>query len=72
MRRRDDSVALDRDERRTLSHPRIDDELTGLALELAKQAGDRDGAPGHDGGDVGVDEPGQLLAIGTTKRTHLE
>lgn len=44
----------------------------GLALELGENPGNGHRPAWHDGGDVGVDERGQLVAIATTERTHLE
>jgi hypothetical protein len=59
----DDPLAAQRDERRAAGHPRVDDDLARLALELAEHRVDRDRPPRHDGLDVGVDERGELLAV---------
>ncbi len=60
------------DERRAIGDPRVDDELAGLALEPREHRVDGDGDPGHDGGDVGVDERRQLLPVAAPERAHLD
>jgi hypothetical protein len=46
--------------------------LAGLALELAHDRVDGDGDAGDDGGGVGVDQPGQLLAVVAAERADLD
>jgi hypothetical protein len=72
VRRSDDATALLRHERPPLEHPRIDDELARLPLEVAQHGVDGDGRAGDDGRRVCVDERRQLLAIGSPERTHLD
>ena len=59
------------DQRRTLADPRIDDELPGLALQLAEHGTDRDPHSRHHGRGVGVHQIGQLLAVTAVKGAHL-
>ncbi len=60
----DDPVVLVGDERLPLDDPAVDDELAGLGLEMAEQRLHRQGGAGQDGGDVGVDQSGQLVPVG--------
>ena len=55
-----------------LGHPGVDDELPGVALQLAHDGVDRHRDAGHDGLDVGVDQGGELLAVGPAERAHLD
>ena len=55
-----------------LGHPGVDDELPGVALQLAHDGVDRHRDAGHDGLDVGVDQRGELLAVGPAERAHLD
>jgi hypothetical protein len=68
VRTADDRVALDRNERAALDHPRIDDRFARLALELVQKRVDGHRDAGNDGGHVRIHERGQLLAVGTTER----
>jgi hypothetical protein len=54
-----------------LAHPRIDDGLAGLALQVAEHRADRHPDARHDGRDVGVHQIGQLVPVTTVKGTHL-
>jgi hypothetical protein len=67
-----DAIADARHERRARDRPRIDDRLLGLALELAQHRVDRHRHTRQDGLDVGVDERGELLAVGALERTDLD
>jgi hypothetical protein len=55
-----------------LGHPRVDDELARVALQLAQDGVDRHHHAWHDGLNVGVDQGGQLLAVGAAERAHLD
>ncbi len=67
-----DAPPLLRDEGEPFGDPRIDDELARLPLELVQDRVDRNGHAGHDGGDVGVDERGQLDPVVTAEAAHLD
>lgn len=51
--------------------PRVHDVLTWLTLELREDCGSWQREPGHQSGDVGVDQPCELLAIAPGEWAHL-
>jgi hypothetical protein len=53
-------------------HPGVDDELARVALQLAHDGVDRHRDARHDRLDVGVDQRGQLLAVGPAERAHTD
>jgi len=54
-------------------HPGVDDELPRVALQLAQHRVDRHRNARYDRLDVGVDQRGQLLAVGPANgRTWIE
>jgi selenocysteine-specific elongation factor len=71
VRGRDDPVALLGHQGDALAHPRILDELPGLASEGAKDGVHRRAHAGHHGLGVGVDEPGELVAVVAAERPNL-
>jgi hypothetical protein len=67
VRRRRHPAALLGDERRPIDHPRVDEELAGLALELVEHGVHGHGHTGDDGLRVRVDQGGQLVAVGAAE-----
>lgn len=65
-----DASALFGDERGAFSHPAVDDELTGLPLELTHQGLHRHRHTGHHGRDVRVHQNGDLFAVTTQERPN--
>ncbi|GAA2627024.1 hypothetical protein GCM10010307_15430 [Streptomyces vastus] len=65
-------LALLGDEGDPLGHPGVGDELVGLTLEFAQHGvhGNRD--TGENGGDVSVDELGELVTVVAVEGAHLE
>ncbi|GAA1311990.1 hypothetical protein GCM10009610_30360 [Pseudonocardia xinjiangensis] len=59
------------DEGGAFADPWVDDELSGLALQLAQDGIDRDRHSRYDRLDVRVHQGGQLVAIGAAKRPYL-
>jgi len=56
---------LNCDKGAALGDPRVNDELAGIALQLAQDRVDRHRDVRHDGGDVRIDQARDLLAVGT-------
>jgi hypothetical protein len=71
-RRRGDAIVLLGDQGHPLAHPRVDDELAGLALELAEHGGDRYAHAGHDRRRMRVHQPGQLIPVTAMEPAHLD
>jgi hypothetical protein len=65
-------VMLFGDQGRPLAHPRIDDGLAGLALQVAEHRAHRHPDARHDGPGVGVHQVGQLLPVTAVEGTHLD
>jgi hypothetical protein len=59
-------------QRDPLGDPGVDDELAGVALQLAQHRVDRHRHTRHDGLDVGVDQRGELLAVGAAEGAYLD
>jgi hypothetical protein len=55
-----------------LRHPRVDDGLTGLPLQMAEHGGDRYPRPRHHGRGVRVDQRGQLIAVRAAEGAYLD
>jgi hypothetical protein len=72
VRRRGDPVVLDGDQRRPLAHPGIDDELAGLAFQLAEHRGHGHAHTGDDGREVRVYQAGQLIPVASAERAYLD
>jgi hypothetical protein len=70
--RRHERGVIDGHQAATLGDPRIDDELSGLALELGQDRVDRQGDTGDDSSDVTIDQLGQLITIATLERADLD
>ena len=58
------------DERDPVRDPRIGDELVGLSGELAEYGVDGDGYPGDHGGDMRIDQIGELITVVTVEGAH--
>ncbi|HUB40744.1 MAG TPA: hypothetical protein VMA72_18000 [Streptosporangiaceae bacterium] len=57
-------------QRQPFADPRVDDELAWLTLQVAEYRGDRRCRARHYRSRVGVDEPGQLVAVAAAERAH--
>jgi hypothetical protein len=68
----DDPAALLGDQGDALAHPGVHDELAGLAFQRAQHGVHRHAHARHHRLGVGVDEPGELIAIAATERAHLD
>jgi len=67
----DDTVTLLCHNCDSFFNPRIDDELTWLALEVTEQGVDGHRCAWNDGGDVSVHQGGHLIAVPPAERTDL-
>jgi selenocysteine-specific elongation factor len=67
-----DPAALLGDQGDALAHPGVHDELPGLAFQRAQHGVHRHAHARHHRLGVGVDEPGELIAIAATERAHLD
>jgi selenocysteine-specific elongation factor len=67
-----DPAALLGDQGDALAHPGVHDELPGLAFQRAQHGVHRHAHARHYRLGVGVDEPGELIAIAATERAHLD
>jgi hypothetical protein len=65
-------VTLLRDQRHPLAHPRIDNELTRLALQLAEDSANRHPHAGHDGLSMRIHQIRQLLPVTAVEWPHLD
>jgi selenocysteine-specific elongation factor len=65
-----DPAALLGDQGDALAHPGVHDELPGLAFQRAQHGVHRHAHARHHHLGVGVDEPGELIAIAATERAH--
>jgi hypothetical protein len=65
-------AALLGDQRHAVADPGIDDELAGVALELAHHRVDRHRHARHDRLDVRVDQCGELLTVAAAEGTDLD
>src|SRR5262245_54588037 len=67
-----DPAALLGDQGDALAHPGVHDELPGLAFQRAQHGVHRHAHARHHRLGVGVDEPGELIAIAATERAQLK
>ena len=67
-----DPAALLGDQGDALAHPGVHDELPGLAFQRAQHGVHRHAQARHHRLGVGVDEPGELIAIAATERAYLD
>jgi len=67
-----DPAALLGDQGDALAHPGVHDELPGLAFQRAQHGVHRHAHARHHRLGVGVDEPGELIAIAATERAYLD
>ena len=72
VRRGGDPAALLGDQGDALAHPGVHDELPGLAFQRAQHGVHRRTHARHHRLGVGVDEPGELIAIAATERAYLD
>jgi hypothetical protein len=68
-RRRDPLVLLG-DQGPPLAHPRVDDEFTGLPLQLRQGGTHRRAEAGDDSRRVGIDELSQLLTVAAAETAN--
>ncbi len=68
----DDLSAPLGDQRRPLGHPRVRDDLAGLALQVAQDGVHGDGDAGDDGRDMRVDQVRELVAVGAAEGAYGE
>jgi selenocysteine-specific elongation factor len=67
-----DPAALLGDQGDALAHPGVHDELPGLAFQRAQHGVHRHAHARHHRLGVGVDEPGELIAIAAMERAYLD
>jgi selenocysteine-specific elongation factor len=72
VRRGGDPAALLGHQGDPLAHPGVHDELPGLAFQRAQHGVHRRAHARHDRLGVGVDEPGELVAVGAAERAYLD
>ena len=71
MGRGDETVPDHSDEGHSVDDPGVDDVLGRLTFKLSEQGGDGERPTRDDRSDVGVDELGELIAVGACEQANL-